>query len=189
MGPTGKLGGIRKWWRTQPSPQSSLQILQPGCDQGSRDTAWLESPAQSSRASLVSKTSSFNNILSGRKDINAKKKKKDKKGFHPTLLQTAPESWVSFSSSFSSGPATIFPLPFKLRPRCSSLPGKHLHTAACGGNQPSSSLHPAVPVGATRCPQAAPGLGKMSLASTRATQLVFEVPMPSSPSPRLLFIM
>lgn len=103
-----------------------------------------------------------------------------------------PESKVSFSNSFSPAPATIFPFPFKLCPYCSSLSGKHLHTAACGGDQPSSSPNPAVLVGAagaTRHLQAAPGLGKMTSASTKATQLLFEVPMPSSPSSRLRFIM
>lgn len=103
-----------------------------------------------------------------------------------------PESKVSFSNSFSPAPATIFHLPFKLCPHRSSLSGKHLHTAACGGDQPSSSPDPAVLVGAagaTCHPQAAPGLGKMTSASTKATQLLFEVPMPSSPSPHLHFIM
>lgn len=102
-----------------------------------------------------------------------------------------PENKVSFSNSFSPAPATIFCFPFKLCPHRSSLSGKHLHTAAYGGDQPSSSPDPAVLVraaGATYHPQAAPGLGKMTSASTKATQLLFEVPMPSSPSPRLRFI-
>jgi len=101
-------------------------------------------------------------------------------------MQTAPGSWVSFSNSISPGPAKIFPFPFELRPLCSSLPGKHLHAADCGGDRPSSSPNPAASAGAaeaTRRPRAAPGLGKMTSASARATQLVFEVPVPPSPSP------
>lgn len=49
-------------------------------------------------------------------------------------------------------------------------------------DQPSSSPDPAVLVGAagpTQHPQAAPGLGKVTSASTKATQLLFEAPMPS----------
>lgn len=109
MGPTGELGGIRKWWRTQPSPQSSLQILQPGCDQGSRDTGWLESPAQSSRASSVSKTSSFNNILSGRKDVNAKKIRKIKKVFTPHCCRQPLRAGSPSAAVFLQVPLQFFP--------------------------------------------------------------------------------
>lgn len=52
MRPAGELGGIRKGWWTQPSPQSSSQIFQLGHGQGSGDEERLGSPVQPNRASL-----------------------------------------------------------------------------------------------------------------------------------------